>query len=126
MNAYYLIGFRWWAYRRRAIAALGLQPGATLVEIGCGTGLNFRLLRESIGPSGRLIGVDLSTDMLEQARQRVAANGWSNVELVHARGADYDFLSSVDAVFSTFALSTLQRTRRLRPNQLNHLTGSEH
>jgi len=105
VNAYYLIGFRWWAYRRRAIAALGLQPGATIVEIGCGTGLNFRLLRESIGPSGRLIGVDLSTDILEQARQRIAANGWSNIELVHARGAEYDFPSSVDAVFSTFALS---------------------
>ena len=72
VNAYYLIGFRWWVYRRRAIAALELQPGATIVEIGCGTGLNFRLLQESIGLSGRLIGVDLSTDMLEQARQRVA------------------------------------------------------
>ena len=37
VNAYYLIGFRWWAYRRRAIATLGLQPGATIVEIGCGS-----------------------------------------------------------------------------------------
>ena len=105
VNAYYLIGFRWWVYRRRAIAALELQPGATIVEIGCGTRLNFRLLQESIGLSGRLIGVDLSTDMLEQARQRVAAKGWSNVELVQARAADYDFPSSVDAVLSTFALS---------------------
>jgi demethylmenaquinone methyltransferase/2-methoxy-6-polyprenyl-1,4-benzoquinol methylase len=105
VNAYYLLGFRWWVYRRRAIAALELQPGATIVEIGCGTGLNFRLLQESIGLSGRLIGVDLSTDMLEQARQRIAANGWSNVELVQARAADYDFPSSVDAVLSTFALS---------------------
>jgi demethylmenaquinone methyltransferase/2-methoxy-6-polyprenyl-1,4-benzoquinol methylase len=100
VNAYYLIGFRWWAYRRSAIAALGLQPGATVVEMGCGTGLNFRLLQESIGLSGRLIGVDLSTDMLQQARQRVAAKGWSNVELVQARAADYNFPSGVDAVFS--------------------------
>ena len=105
VNAYYLIGFRWWAYRRRAIAALGLQPGATIVEVGCGTGLNFRLVQESIGLRGRLIGVDLCTDMLKQARQRVAAKGWSNVELVQARAPDYDFPSSVDAVFSTFALS---------------------
>ena len=84
VNAYYLIGFRWWAYRRRAIAALRLQPGATVVEIGCGTGLNFRLLQEPIGLSGRLIGVDLSADMLEQARRRVTANGWNNVELVQS------------------------------------------
>ena len=105
VNAYYLIGFRWWIYRRRAIAALELQPGATADLDNGRTGLNFRLLQESIGLSGRLIGVDLSTDMLEQARQRVAAKGWSNVELVQARAADYDFPSSVDAVLSTFALS---------------------
>ena len=82
-----------------------MQPGATIVEVGCGTGLNFRLVQESIGLSGRLIGVDLCADMLKQARQRVAAKGWSNVELVQARAADYDFPSSVNAVFSTFALS---------------------
>ena len=105
VNAYYLIGFRWWAYRRRAVVLLQVQPGATVVEIGCGTGLNFRLLQERIGPTGMLIGVDLSADMLEQARRRVAAKGWNNVELVQARAADHDFPAGVDAVFSTFALS---------------------
>jgi Protein-L-isoaspartate(D-aspartate) O-methyltransferase (PCMT) len=67
LNAYYLIGFRWWAYRRRAVAALQLQPGATVVEIGCGTGLNFGLLQKRIGASGRLLGVDLCADMLKRA-----------------------------------------------------------
>jgi ubiquinone/menaquinone biosynthesis C-methylase UbiE len=59
-HAYYLLGFREWAYRKRAIAALRLRPGDTVVEIGCGTGLNFGLLEEAIGPEGRLIGVDLT------------------------------------------------------------------
>ena len=106
-NAYYLIGFREWAYRRRAVEALQLRHAGTVVEIGCGTGLNFSLLQQRIGPAGRLIGVDPSAEMLDQARRRVAARGWNNVELVQARAADFDFPADVDAVFSAFAL-TLQ------------------
>jgi ubiquinone/menaquinone biosynthesis C-methylase UbiE len=104
-NAYYLIGFREWAYRRRAVEAMQLRPGATVVEIGCGTGLNFALVEQRIGRSGRLIGVDLSAEMLDRARRRVAAKGWDNVQLIHARAADFDFPAGVDAVFSTFALT---------------------
>ena len=104
-NAYYLIGFREWAYRRRAVEALQLRPAATVVEIGCGTGLNFSLLEQRIGSTGRLIGVDPSPEMLDQARRRVAASGWNNVDLVQARAADFDFPAGVDGVFSAFALT---------------------
>ena len=105
VNAYYLIGFRWWAYRHRAVAALQLQPGATVVEIGCGTGLNFGLLQQRIGPSGRLLGVDQCAEMLKQAGRRVAAKGWKNVELIQVRAADFDFPPAADAALTTFALS---------------------
>lgn len=74
-NLYYLAGFREWAYRQRAVEALNLQQGDTVVEIGCGTGLNFSLLHQAVGPTGRVIGVDLTDAMLAQARQRVAENG---------------------------------------------------
>ena len=104
-NSYYLLGFREWAYRKRAIAALGLRPGDTVVEIGCGTGLNFGLLEELIGPQGRLIGVDLTDAMLARARQRVRANGWRNVELVECAGASCRFPPGVDGILSTFALT---------------------
>jgi hypothetical protein len=49
---YYLAGFREWAYRERAVAALRLNPGDTVVDIGCGTGLNFMLLQEAVGSRG--------------------------------------------------------------------------
>ena len=104
-NLYYLIGFREYAYRRKAVAALKLQPGDTVVEIGCGTGLNFPLLQQAVGPEGRLIGVDLTDSMLEQARQRVHAQGWSNVELVQSDAAIYEFPQNVDGVISTFAIT---------------------
>ncbi len=106
-NLYYLIGYPEWKYRREAVAALNLQPGDTVVEIGCGTGLNFGLLQEAVGPEGRIIGVDLTDAMLEQARGRVARNDWQNVELVQADAARYTFPQGIDGVLSTLALSLI-------------------
>ena len=104
-NLYYLIGFREWSYRKKAVAALNLKEGDTVVEIGCGTGLNFSLLESAIGPEGKIIGVDLTDRMLDQARQRVVREGWSNVELVHTDAASYDFLPGTNGIISTFALT---------------------
>lgn len=104
-NLYYLMGFREWAYRRQAVAALDLRPGDKVVEIGCGTGLNFPLLQEAVGPEGRIIGVDLTDAMLAQARQRVADNGWSNVDLVLSDAAAFQFPAGIDGILSTFALT---------------------
>jgi ubiquinone/menaquinone biosynthesis C-methylase UbiE len=92
-------------YRKRAIAALGLRPGDTVVEIGCGTGLNFAMIEKRIGPQGRLIGVDLTDAMLARARERVRAKGWRNVELVERPAASFRFPSGVDGILSTFALT---------------------
>lgn len=104
-NAYYLVGFREWAYRRRAIDALCLHRGDTVVEIGCGTGLNFELLEERIGPEGRLIGVDLTDAMLSKAHERVRGKGWRNVELIERPAAAFRFPPGVDGILSTFALT---------------------
>lgn len=59
-NLYYLLGFREWRYCNKAVAALPLCPGDTVVEIGCGTGLNFGLLVDEVGETGRIIGVDMT------------------------------------------------------------------
>jgi len=48
-----LLGFREGHYRSLAIRALGLSPGDTVVDLGCGTGLNFPDLRARVGPAGR-------------------------------------------------------------------------
>jgi len=112
-NLYYLIGFREWAYRKRAVAALNLSPGDTVVEVGCGTGLNFPLLQEAVGPSGKIIGVDLTDAMLEQARQRITEHGWRNVELIQCDAAQYMFPESVDGLLSTFALSLVPEPDRV-------------
>jgi ubiquinone/menaquinone biosynthesis C-methylase UbiE len=93
------------AQRLRAVQALGLRPGDSVVEIACGTGLNFSLIEQGIGPDGRIVGVDLTDAMLAQARRRIETNGWSNIILVQADAAEFDFPTEVDAILSTYALS---------------------
>ena len=91
--------------RLRAVRALGLRPGDSVVDIACGTGLNFSLLEQAIGPEGRIVGVDLTDAMLAQAQDRIEANGWSNTSLVQADAAGFDFPAEVDAILSTYALT---------------------
>lgn len=92
-------------YRKQAIEALNLQPGDTVIDLCCGTGLNFPILQQAVGAQGRIIGVDFTDAMLEQAHKRVKEAGWSNVELVQSDVAKYEFPTSVDGVISTFALT---------------------
>lgn len=106
-NLYYLIGFREWAYRKLAVSALKLARGDTVVEIGCGTGLNFGLLQEVVGPEGNIIGVDLTDDMIARAKKRVEENRWTNVELVESDAGKYKFPDTVDGILSTFAITLI-------------------
>jgi ubiquinone/menaquinone biosynthesis C-methylase UbiE len=98
-------GYPQQAQRRRAIRALGLRPGHTVVDVACGTGQNFPFLEQAIGPEGRIVGVDLTDAMLAQAQDRVEENGWSNVSLVQSDAAAFEFPAEADAILSTYALT---------------------
>ena len=107
------------AGRRAGIAALALRPGDQVLDIGCGTGLNFDLLREAVGRTGTVVGVDTSPRMLDQARHRVQRCGWRNVILlqadattmvpaeVGARIAAEGGRELSDAALATYALSIM-------------------
>ena len=73
--------------------------------MACGTGLNFPLLEKAVGPGGRIVGVDLTDAMLARAQDRIKANGWSNVSLVQADAAGFDFPAGVNAILSTYAMT---------------------
>ena len=102
--------------RRRAVRALGLRAGDTVIDVACGTGQNFPLLEHAIGPEGRIVGVDLTDAMLEQAEKRVEISGWRNVSLAQADAAEFDFPSEVDAILSTYALSHVPDCRAVIVN----------
>jgi demethylmenaquinone methyltransferase/2-methoxy-6-polyprenyl-1,4-benzoquinol methylase len=78
----YLLGFPIGRYRRLVIGALAPQAGDTIIEIGCGTGMNFALLEEKVGPEGKIIGVDISEAMLDRAGKRIDSAGWRNVGII--------------------------------------------
>lgn len=98
-------GVRDASYRSRAVEHLGLRPGDTAIDLGCGTGLNFSHLLARVGSEGRVIGVDLTDAMLAQAAARVDQAGWKNVTLVESDVADVELPAGAGGIISTFALT---------------------
>jgi ubiquinone/menaquinone biosynthesis C-methylase UbiE len=94
--------------RREAVDALDPAPGDTVLDVGCGPGSNFELLRERVGTSGTVIGVDYSAGMVRQARHRVASAGWTNVAVVQADAGRLPLAADgVDGATATLALSAM-------------------
>lgn len=104
-NLYYLLGYREYSYRKEAVRRLHLNKGDYVIDLACGTGLNFDLVLKKIGPEGKLTGVDLTDAMLDKARERTKKNNWTNVELIQSDVAEFRFPQHVNAVLSTFALA---------------------
>jgi ubiquinone/menaquinone biosynthesis C-methylase UbiE len=110
--------------RRRAVAALGLKPGDTVLEIGAGTGRNFPYLVDAVGPSGTVIGVDASPGMLAEARNLVQRHGWSNVNVLQQDATQLDVEIEVDGVLFCLSYSAMPEPgpalarawERLRPS----------
>jgi len=99
--------------RERTIAALALQPGDTVIDVACGTGLSFPGLAAAVGSSGRVTGVELSPDMARLARERIARAGWTNVALIEAAAEDAILGGPFDAVLFNFTHDVLQSTAAL-------------
>ncbi|WP_254767711.1 class I SAM-dependent methyltransferase [Salinilacihabitans rarus] len=94
------------ALRRRAAAACRLDPGDTVVEMGCGTGANLPYLREAVGPEGTVIGVDVTRPALDRARDLTA--GYDEVHVVRgdATRPPVD-AGDADAVLAAFVAGML-------------------
>ena len=93
------------AYKRRLMLHTFLDPldieGRTVLEVGCGPGGNLSHLAARPYPPARLIGIDISKDMLALARQRVPPS----VELLHTNSTTLTLPSqSVDLTFTCTAV----------------------
>ena len=97
-----LVGAR--RLQQRAIDLLQLRAGDTVVDLGCGTGVNLPVLARAVGQSGRVIGVDLSPGMLERARRRAARHDLAQVALVQADVRGFDLPAGTAAVLATASL----------------------
>ncbi len=93
--------------RKKAVERLALEPGETVLEIGCGTGRNLPLLCNAVGGDGHVIGVDASSGMLARAQQWVIRHHRENVRLLHQDAAELILPGQVDAALFSLSYSVL-------------------
>jgi SAM-dependent methyltransferase len=88
----------------RATAALSLQPGETVFDVGCGGGRTTVRLARQVGPTGRALGIDISRPMLQAARDLAQAQGVVNAEFVELDLQTERPSQTADAAFSRFGV----------------------
>lgn len=94
--------------RHAARLTLDIKSSDRVLDLACGTGLNFPHLRELVGEHGHVVGVDLTPAMLDIARRMIVQNGWKNVEVREADAAHLPFPdASFDKVIVSFALNII-------------------
>jgi phosphatidylethanolamine/phosphatidyl-N-methylethanolamine N-methyltransferase len=97
--------------RKAVLEALACRPGERVLEVGVGTGLSLPLYP----PSVRIVGIDLSREMLDKARARVAKKRLTNVEALLEMDAEtMDFpAASFDKVVAMYVVSVVRHPARL-------------
>jgi len=87
-------------------ALAGLKKGESVLDLGAGAGIDCFLASDKVGPSGRVIGVDMTPEMIDRARENARKNGYTNVEfrlgeIEHLPAAD----NSVDVIISNCVIN---------------------
>ena len=98
------LGF-WDRCGRRTVELLGLEPGMRVLDVCCGTGASALPAAEAVGDKGRVIGVDLSENLLALAQQKAKALQLGNIEFLKADMTKLPFeQESFDAVIIVFGI----------------------
>ena len=71
-------------FKKLAFSDSSLKMGDRVLVFCCGTGLDFPHILKMIGKEGEIVGVDFSSKMLDQAKDRIRKNKWENIELIEA------------------------------------------
>ena len=78
-----------------------LKPGEVVLDIGCGAGIDTFIAARKVGPAGRVIGLDMTPEMLGRARANLAALGLTNVEFREGRMEEIPLAdSTIDVAIS--------------------------
>lgn len=89
---------------RRLFEAAGIGRGMSVLDIGSGAGDVALLVADLVGPTGRVTGIDMNPAILETARVRAAAAGWSNVTFRTGAVEDLPLDERFDAVVGRWVL----------------------
>jgi arsenite methyltransferase len=92
----------------------GLRPGEMVVDLGSGAGVDVFLAAREVGPAGRVIGVDMTPEMIERARENARKHAIANVEF---RQGDIESMpvddASVDVVISNCVINLAPDKKRV-------------
>ena len=86
---------------RAALAALALRAGEHVLDVGCGGGQTTLQLGDAVGPTGRVVGVDISAPLLDVARRRDAG---AHVSFAQVDAQTHAFEEPFDAIYSRFGI----------------------
>ncbi|UNI16358.1 Arsenite methyltransferase [Purpureocillium takamizusanense] len=105
------------------LAIATLRAGETVVDLGSGAGLDVFLAAGKVGPTGKVIGVDMNEDMLAKARKLAAASGKDNVEFISSRITEIDLpSSSADCIISNCVINLVPaEEKQLVFNEMHRL-----
>ncbi|HEY6290368.1 MAG TPA: methyltransferase domain-containing protein [Terriglobia bacterium] len=92
------------AFTRRVFEQAGIGPGMKVLDIGSGAGDVAFLVREMVGPEGKIVGTDRALEALRRSQERAAALGYSNVEFVQGDPVEMTFDEPFDALVGRFVL----------------------
>src|SRR5215510_11842028 len=107
--------------RQRAVELLELKEGNRVLDIGCGPGGSFPYLVHAVGPSGQVVGVEISPVISINARRRIEKNGWRNVEVMEADARTVHLTGTFDGLLM-FATDVILLEEALA-NIFPHLRG---
>jgi ubiquinone/menaquinone biosynthesis C-methylase UbiE len=95
------------SFRRKAAQHLRLRPGDRVLEVGCGTGRNLPYLREVVGRTGHVYGVDISPGMLAKAHELCEREQWTNIDLLEQDALDFAPSAPLDGVMFGLSYNTM-------------------
>lgn len=108
--------------RKKAINKLNLKPGYKVLDIACGTGLNFKPIEKIIGNKGKIIAIDYTKEMLKQAKKLIKKNKWNNIKLIKADAANIELPGNYfNAIISTLGFSSIPDHKKALITAVNSL-----
>lgn len=103
----------WVRHGKGTVERLALRAGATVLDVGCGTGASALPAAERVGPAGRVIGVDLAEGLLARGRAKAVERGLRNIEFRTGDMAQLGYpdghFDAVICVFAIFFLPDMER-----------------
>jgi len=106
--------------RAEAVALLALAPGARVLDAGCGPGGSLPFLVEAVGPSGEVVGIEISPEAAINARRRLARHRWCNVRILEAAAQSVELEGAFDGLLM-FAAPDIYASEEALDNLQRHL-----